>query len=246
MSGDDHSRVLCSFGIMLLSALVAFLSVDAATPAAAQVHGIPPSVTSIQNHFPPYLPNIPASVTSLGPLGYVGPPAFPVYPNTRPFSGRHGSHGNGYGNKFGYGYNTGAWIVPYYIPAYDDTSGYDVGGAASAPYVYSGPPPEQTLHAVVDLPPARRADQAEGEDMAPIAKIEPSQESEVLPLEATVLIFRDGHEQQVTNYAVMGQTIYVFDARKQKISLSDVDVPATIKANDDRGVDFQLPNPKHS
>lgn len=243
MSGDNHSRVLYSLGIMLLSALAAFLSVNAATSAVAQVHGIPPSVTSIQNHFPPYLPNIPASVTSLGPRGYVGPPAFPVYPNTHPFSGRHG---NGYGNKFGYGYNTGAWIVPYYVPADDDTSGYDGGGAASGPYVYSGPPPEQTLHAVVDMPPVRRSDPPEGVDMAPIAKIEPSQESEVLPLEATVLIFRDGHEQQVTNYAVMGQTIYVFDARKQKISLSDVDVPATIKANDDRGVDFQLPNPKRS
>jgi hypothetical protein len=44
----------------------------------------------------------------------------------------------------------------------------------------------------------------------------------------------------------MGQTLYVFDTRTQKIALGDLDVPATIKANDDRGVEFQLPKPRQS
>jgi len=62
----------------------------------------------------------------------------------------------------------------------------------------------------------------------------------------SVMIFRDGHKQQVTNYAVMGHTLYVFDAHKRTIPLQDLDVPATIKANDDRGVGFRIPNPKRS
>ena len=39
----------------------------------------------------------------------------------------------------------------------------------------------------------------------------------------------------------MGQTVYVFDAHAQKIALSDLDVSATVKANDDRGVEFHIP-----
>ena len=42
----------------------------------------------------------------------------------------------------------------------------------------------------------------------------------------------------------MGQTVYVFDKRTQKIALADLDVPATIKANDDRGLEFKIPPTK--
>jgi hypothetical protein len=38
----------------------------------------------------------------------------------------------------------------------------------------------------------------------------------------------------------------VLDAHTQKIALGDIDVPATIKANDDRGVEFQVPKAKQS
>ena len=61
------------------------------------------------------------------------------------------------------------------------------------------------------------------------------------PREPTVLVFRDGHQQEVTNYAIMGQTVYVLDERTQKIPLANLDVPATVKANDDRGMEFKVP-----
>src|SRR5690349_7854906 len=72
--------------------------------ARAQIHGIPPSVTSIPNHVPPYLPNAPASVTSLGPYGYCCqrpsniPYRNPAFPN------RYNRRGN-YGYGYGYGYS---------------------------------------------------------------------------------------------------------------------------------------------
>ncbi|HEY4900073.1 MAG TPA: hypothetical protein VIH91_04555, partial [Terriglobales bacterium] len=98
MSSGTQSRTYqrSDAQLLLLAVLVAALPLVTARYSAAQIHGIPPSVTSIQNHFPPYLPNISPSVTSLGPRGYVGPPAFPVYPAT---SGRFG-HGSG--NRYGY------------------------------------------------------------------------------------------------------------------------------------------------
>jgi hypothetical protein len=64
--------------------------------------------------------------------------------------------------------------------------------------------------------------------------------SEAAP--ATVLVFRDQRRQEVQNYAIVGQTLWSFAPQHtQKISLSDLDLPATTKANDERGVDFRLP-----
>jgi hypothetical protein len=45
-----------------------------------------------------------------------------------------------------------------------------------------------------------------------------------------------------SNYAIVGDTLFDFvGGRTKKILLSDLDLPATRKANDDIGVDFQLP-----
>ena len=58
----------------------------------------------------------------------------------------------------------------------------------------------------------------------------------------TVLVFRDQHKQEVQNYAIVGQTLWIFAPQHtQKIPLSDLDLPATTKANDERGVDFRVP-----
>jgi hypothetical protein len=59
---------------------------------------------------------------------------------------------------------------------------------------------------------------------------------------ATVLVFRDQRKQEIQNYAIVGQTLWNFSSQHtEKIPLSDLDVPATTKANDARGVDFRLP-----
>jgi len=58
----------------------------------------------------------------------------------------------------------------------------------------------------------------------------------------TVLVFHDGHTQEIQNYAIVGRTLWVLsEQRAQKIALTDLDVPATTKANNDRGGDFQVP-----
>jgi hypothetical protein len=125
--------------------------------------------------------------------------------------------------------------VPYYYDASDP-----------GPYLYSGPPAEQTLHVVVDLPPGRHVVEESYDEQQALAAPPPQHDISEKPLEATVLVFRDGHRQEISNYAIMGETLYVFDTRKQKIGLDDLDLPSTIKVNDDRGVDFQLPKPSHS
>jgi len=60
--------------------------------------------------------------------------------------------------------------------------------------------------------------------------------------DSTELVFRDKHTEEVQNYAIVGQTLWILSAqRARKIPLTEIDIPATKKANDDRGVDFQLP-----
>ena len=220
---------------------LAVLALGSAGLATAQVHGVPPSVTSIQFHVPPFLPNIMPSVTSLGPspfTNHAGPIPAPYGVPSSIYG--HGIYSHGHRNGYGY-YGSGGYVYPYYVPYYDTSADYDPG-----PYLYSGPPPEQTLHIVVDTPPAQREADPGDNDASASAAAKPKHEHDASPVDPTVLVFRDGHKLEVTNYAIMGQTLYVFDTRTQKIALGDLDVPATIKANDDRGVEFQLPKPKQS
>ncbi len=57
----------------------------------------------------------------------------------------------------------------------------------------------------------------------------------------TLLIFKDGHRMEIANYAIMGSTVYLFAGDHRKISLSDLDLDATVKANEERGTDFRVP-----
>ncbi len=59
---------------------------------------------------------------------------------------------------------------------------------------------------------------------------------------ATALVFRDQHVEEVRNYAISGGTLWVLNEKAaKKIPLAQLDLDATVKMNDDRGVDFQIP-----
>ncbi|MGC2173630.1 MAG: hypothetical protein WA623_19750 [Candidatus Sulfotelmatobacter sp.] len=62
------------------------------------------------------------------------------------------------------------------------------------------------------------------------------------PSDPTVLVFKDGHQLEVANYAIVNHTLYdLTPGHPRKIALADLDLPATRKQNDDRGIDFRLP-----
>jgi hypothetical protein len=62
------------------------------------------------------------------------------------------------------------------------------------------------------------------------------------PQVPTLLIFKDGHQLEVGNYAIVGPTLFdLTPGHARKVALSDLDLEATRKQNDDRGVIFQLP-----
>ncbi len=65
---------------------------------------------------------------------------------------------------------------------------------------------------------------------------------EVAQQPPTILVFRDGHQSEIENYAIVGGNLFdLSGGRRHKIALSELNLNETAKVNDDRGVDFQLP-----
>jgi hypothetical protein len=58
----------------------------------------------------------------------------------------------------------------------------------------------------------------------------------------TLLVYRDGHQMEVQDYAIQGKTLWVFsDQRTRQVPLAELDLAATHRVNDERGVDFDMP-----
>jgi hypothetical protein len=88
----------------------------------------------------------------------------------------------------------------------------------------------------------RQREQDDQDVYVRLAPPPPREKERTEAVAATVLVFRDQHKQEVQNYAIVGPTLWNFAAEHtEKIPLSDLDLPATTKANDERGVDFRLP-----
>ena len=80
----------------------------------------------------------------------------------------------------------------------------------------------------------------EGESSIATAPAAPPEE-----VVSTVLVFRDGKRREIRNYALMGSSIYDLSVKpgqgQMKILIADLDIPATIAANDQRGIEFKVP-----
>ncbi len=67
-------------------------------------------------------------------------------------------------------------------------------------------------------------------------------------LPPAVLVFRDGHKEEIGKYTIMGATIYTSadywssGSWTRQIQIARLDVPATLKLNQERGAKFSLPS----
>ena len=72
----------------------------------------------------------------------------------------------------------------------------------------------------------------------------PSTKAEGGPQEkfpSTVFVFQDGREMEVRDYAVFGDTLWVFKGDTvRKFALSDFNLPASRQVNEEHGVEFPL------
>jgi len=216
-------------------ALAALLSVSV---AQAQVHAAPPSVTSM-GFGGRAINGTPPSVTSFGPRGYT--PGFnPAFPNSRAWHGSSSSGFNGgphHRPRYPRG-SVGYYGVPYY-GYYGD--GYYDNGTDAENYApedeYNGGPTIFDRRGPGYVPRPAEPEASADEKSSAAA---PEAASEQSP--PTLLVFKDGHQLEVENYAIVGTTLYdLTEGHRRKVALSDLDLTATLKQNDDRGIDFHLP-----
>jgi hypothetical protein len=157
-----------------------------------------------------------------------------------------------YRRRYGYGGYGSGYHYPYgaYYPYYSWYAGpLDYQGD------YQNNNDDQTADSSADYSGPYRDDSGlQGDMQALNGKIDRLQadvearnrpKAEIQP--ATALVFRDQHVEEVRNYAISGGTLWVLsDQAAKKIPLTQLDLDATVKMNDDRGVDFRVPEPAMS
>ncbi len=150
-------------------------------------------------------------------------------------NGDHHPHHSGGGHE---GYVGPVWYaVPYAVDVdsqeaedQDDSQANDDADYQGGPTVFD----RRGSGADSYIPPVKNVPQPHA------ANTNVQAETPQLP---TTLMFKDGHEMEVGNYAVVGQTLYdLTPGHARRIALADLDLEATRKVNDDHGVVFDVPS----
>lgn len=172
-------------------------------------------------------------------------PGFGVFFNQRQFHRRR--FFNPFAFPFGYPYPYTAY--PYYGVGLQSDFVYSNAGTYSAPaYMTDHDTGVQSdlyrLQAELDAVRQQQAADRQyvlntpADTPRPVPATRPRPEP---PAPATVLIYRDGRQADIHNYAVVGQTLWIFsEERARKVALADLDLDATRQANEARGVDFAV------
>lgn len=198
-----------------------------------------------------------AHVSAAPPTRSVHPPTGSVSPRTSsvapPTSARKGTtttanaHSPNHPHQPGHqNHNySGTAYYPYYVPYVLDNNSADSGGDDDSQYQggptvfdrrgsgansYIASDPSNPAYAAND-PSQPFAAAPDGSAGDPAASTNP-----------TTLVFKDGHQLEVENYAIVGQTLYdLTPGHPRKVPISDLDLGATRKQNEDQGIVFQLP-----
>lgn len=194
----------------------------------------------------PYVP-----LRSLGPGLYSTRGRRPY----RPYRGR---------GSFAYPY----WYSPYYYsyyysePAPQKAPPPRVVVVETTPPRVEAPPPPPPKSLVLELQGnhwVRITDSGRTEVSPGAGKQAPGKASSLRrarPLETApprqlppaVLVFRDGHRQEITKYTIIGGTIYASTnywnkgSWTKKVPIAELNVPATLELNRKRGSGFSLPS----
>jgi hypothetical protein len=211
-------------------------------------------------------PGIPASVTSLGPNGFCCDNRFrgnfgfgSNFGFGASFGFRHNRSRFFFGNQFpvfAVPVGVPVAVAPYYSVMYDapqvDQSEVEDDGPGPTVFEHRARRYHRRADEDTDTPDdvgyERPRDHASGTAQpestltASSAVSSPNTAPPETPQPTSILIFRDGHKLEVKNYAIVGDTLYdLTPGHPRKILLADLNLSATEKINDDRGVDFTAP-----
>lgn len=166
-------------------------------------------------------------------------------------------------------YFGGSTFAPYFYPDYDSETGtmdaapsqFNVQSAPSAsPAAVLKPSPSLVIELQGDHwvrltnygqsqggqfvePESERASDLTRDTLRRVQAPEPHSE-----LPSAVLVFRDGHKEEIGKYVIVGKIIFTSadywssGSWTRKIPIGALDVPATLKVNQERGAKFSLPS----
>jgi hypothetical protein len=155
---------------------------------------------------------------------------------------------------------------PYFYPEYDSEPGTDELSpqiiAAGRPLASVPSPPEALvleLHGdhwmrITNYGQSQTGGQSSQTDSEPVSNL-PSATPRRIPaaearseLPTAVLVFRDGHKEEIGKYVIIGATIctsanyWSSGSWTRKVQIVELDIPATLKLNQERGAKFSLPS----
>jgi hypothetical protein len=199
-----------------------------------------------------------------------------LFAQSRMMSGGHAPAGGGHGfappahrnslrisvgdgfNRRGFrrsGFFNGAYLYPGFYPDYYPDYFYD-SYENEPPPPPPAPEPAAGQHVPEPIPaPALlelqgnrwvKVDNFTMNPAPPGLASPPPAESRELP--PTVLVYRDGHTEELMSYSIIGSSIYTKSdywtngAWTRTIQIADLDIPSTLKQNQQRGVKFELPS----
>jgi hypothetical protein len=239
---------LALFGICIAPLLLSSSPAQIGSSSAGSAHSAsvaPPTALSVA---PPTGVTAGRSGFTPSASGFTHPTTVSHSPNV--------SRGNGDGHHHPRRDANGTAYYPYVyalpVPYGADTNNADTSDDADDDSEYQGGPtifdrrgsgPDSYIPP--SFPGPAHAQPAHSQDVpqdAPVAESTPDP-----PQPSTTLVFKDGHQLEVSNYAIVSQTLFdLSSGHPRKIALSDLDISATQKQNDDHGVVFQLPPPSQA
>jgi hypothetical protein len=180
-------------------------------------------------------------------------------------SGRSFSHFASRVNRGGYG-RAAAYRVPFFDGFYSDDGGGPEDTAVPEPaMMYMRPSPSGTVREnpgpsaplLIELQGDRYV-QVSGSEVSPaqmIDRMPPNSASNTngaglkppAQAETTLLVFRDGHREEISAYTIAGGMLYASadyyssGTWNQTIALAALDLRETVRANQTRGVLFRVP-----
>jgi hypothetical protein len=236
VSRSERHSVLASLALFLGFLLPVFC----VSVAIAQSVGGVPGASRLTTVAPPTGSVAPRTWGVAPPTGAISPltnvPRFPASRHNP--DGHHHSHHPADGIAY-YPY---AYQVPY---GAEDNAENETDGNAEDPASASGFDPSGQI--ANSYPPQYRGPLRPANVQPNTANDDPSSDAEADPPQpATTLVFKDGHQLEVQNYAIVGQMLYdLTPGHARNVPLADLDLASTEKQNDDHGVVFQLPLSSH-
>jgi hypothetical protein len=154
----------------------------------------------------------------------------------RGFNGHFRHHHRFFRNNWVWGYPIWAYYDPGFYDYSSDRSYYEASAAAESAAYDQQARLEQRMDRIEDRLDTliNRLQSTPASQTAPPPKPEPTS--------AATIVFRDGHTEEVENFAVVGQTLWIFtEQRARKVPMAQINTEATDQANQQRGIDLHLP-----